>query len=436
MQSMKILFQLINKFFNKFFFIVFMLSSMNALEINVRPTGHKKIPLLLNILSTSDHDDLNLLAPLIKNDLEFRKQFEVTIKKIPAELKKSDIHALNKEGYPLVLFLSRESEDIAWRLYTTQPVTMVKGKKYKKQGKELRGWAHGIADMVWPFLTGQEGFFSTKIAYCKEEQVSKNKYSKHIYVADYDGSFPQPLITTSSMSVAPRWNKDSQIPLLFYSECTPSNIRLMAVDMNKKKKIVSNFDGMNMFPSFSHDGKKVVYCASRGDGSCHLYYYEKGIFKKITHNEGNNVSPVLSDDGNSIFFCSDFQTGRPQIYCYNMKKNQIERLTDSGYCTAPAYCDKKQLLAYTKIVDGLNQIFLYDIMNKTHKQLTFDQSNKEECCWSACGNLLLFCSRQAGLSRLVMLDLLSQEQRFITSSNDKCSYPAWSMIYNEFPSIT
>ena len=356
---------------------------------------------------------------------------------MPAELTKSAIGALHKEGFPLILFLNQDSDTtIAWRLYGTQPVAMMKGKKYLKQGKELRGWAHGISDMIWPILTGQDGFFSTKIAYCKEEVLRNNRYGKHIYVADYDGANAKPLVTTLNMSVAPRWNRDSQMPLLFYSDVIPSNVRLMAVDMHKKKKIVSDFDGLNMLPSFSKDGKRVVYCASRGDGNCQIYYYEKGTFKKLTHNEGNNISPTLSDDGDTIFFCSDFQTGRPQIYCYDMSSEQLEQLTDSGYCTSPAYCHQKKLLAYTKIVNGQNQLFLYDLTTKEHRQLTFDNANKEECCWSSCGTMLLFGARERDSSRLAVLDLLSNEQRFITSAGDKCSYPAWSMIYGEFPLIS
>lgn len=420
-------------------FLLALIASLHAaVELNVRASGSKKIPLLLaSVVPDAASGHLLEIAEVIKNDFEFRNQFEVSLEQLFAHhVTKNSIADLSRKGYPLVLFLSKEGDDaIAWRLYQTKTVTMMKGKKYYKQGELARGWGHGIADMVWPVLTGNQGFFSTKIAYCKEQRKPGMRPIKHIYVADYDGSHAQPLVITNSMSVAPRWNRDTKKPLLFYSECTPSNVRLMAIDMNKRKKIVSNFDGLNMLPTFSQDGKKVVYCASRGDGSCHLYYYDKDSFKKLTHNDGNNISPTLSDEGDKIFFCSDFKTGKPQLYCYDIQTAALEQLTDSGYCTSPTYSSAKNLLAYTKIIDGQNQIFVYDLNRKMHTQLTFDNSNKEECCWSPCGTMLLFGMREKDKSRLVILDMLTRQQHTVTAAQDVCSYPAWSMMYQEFPAI-
>ena len=121
-------------------------------------------------------------------------------------------------------------------------------------------------------------------------------------IADFDGSNPQIIVDIPTITIAPRWNNDPLRPLLFYSEHTNKNLRLMMVDMHKQRHIASNFDGINMLPAFSLDGKRVIYCASRGDGECHLYLYDKQNFKKLTHNKGNNVSPTLSADGSIVYF--------------------------------------------------------------------------------------------------------------------------------------
>ena len=190
-----------------------------------------------------------------------------------------------------------------------------------------------------------------------------------------------------------------------------------------------------MVPSFSQDGKKVVYCASRGDGSCHVYYYENGALKRLTHNRGNNVSPTFTEDGTKIFFCSDFQTGQPQIYCYDLQADFLERITQGGYCAAPSYCSTNEKVAYSKIVKGTMQLFIYDTHTKKHTQLTFDKGNKEECSWSPCGNYLLFSLENKDKCRIAMLNLLTNERRFITSEKEVCSYPAWSPIYDQFPVV-
>lgn len=407
----------------------------DPLAVNVQSTGHAKMPLLIALMS--DQDNLPLIAEIIKKDFEYRGQFAVDIKQVPGIVNKHDVKEVYKQGYQLALYLNcSEQKDIEWRLYSTAHAHMISGKKYKKRGDQLRAWAHHVSDAVWPLMTSMPGFFSTKIAYCKEVPLANGHSYKHIYLADYDGSNPIPLVTSPTISVAPRWNRDPEQPLIFYSECTKSNIRLMAMDMKKRRKVVSNFDGLNMLPSFSADGKKVVYCASRGDGSCQIYYYEQGVFKRLTQNTGNNISPVFSADASKIYYCSDFQTGSPQIYCYDLASKMLERLTESGYCASPAYCGTNNTLAYTKLIKGVNQVFTLDLNTKEHKQITFDGANKEECSWSVCGSYLLYSVQDGSHSRIAQHDLITQERRFLTDANQRCSYPCWSGSYADFPVLT
>jgi len=407
-----------------------------ALAVNIEVQHHAAINVMIGVVGKKDKN-LSELASIVKRDFEFSGQCNVAIKTFPQQLSKKHITKLFKDGYPLAVFISNGQNErvLDWRLYDTYQACMIKGKQYKKRGKQCAGWAHNLADAVWPTLTGQNGFFSTKIAYCKQVSCPGRTRTKHIFVADYDGNNEQLLVSTPTINVAPRWNKDKYNPLLFYSEGTNSNIRLMVVDMKKRRKVVSDFDGLNMLPAFSKDGKKVVYCASHGEGSCQLYYYKKGKLKQLTHNNGNNVSPTLSDDGNIVYFCSDFQTGRPQLYSYDIKRNKQTRLTQSGYCAAPSYCSKRNAIAYSKMVKGKMQLFLCDVATQEHTQLTTDRGNKQECSWSPCGNYLLFSVGQGGKSAIATLNLLTNERRTITSKKDKCSYPTWSPEYIYLPTV-
>lgn len=258
---------------------------------------------------------------------------------------------------------------------------------------------------------------------------------KHICIADYDGSQEQLLVNVPTVTVAPRWNHDVNNPLLFYSEFTNANVRLMTVDMHKTRRIASNFEGINMVPSFSSDGTKGVYCASRGDGSCQLYYFAKGVFKKVTNNNGENVSPTMSADGKEIYFCSDFETGSPQIYKLAVESKKTERLTHEGYCATPALNEKKNCLAYTKKVGPVLQVFLMDLKTQAHRQLTYDGGSKQECCWSPCGNFLLYSVQKGDSSSIVMHNIATDSKKYLTSSDVVASYPAWSPVYGQYLTI-
>ncbi len=405
------------------------------INLSVANTFHAKMSLLIGVI-----DDATVkladFAQVLKNDFSFSGQFQVelqTFKKAPS---KKEIKSFFTKGYMLAVFVNSANNDsaIEWRIYDTMQANMVQGKKYKKRGSELRGWAHNCADAMWPLLTGQQSFFSSKIAFCKEAKTKTGALVRNICVADYDGSNQHVLVDMPTVNIAPRWNGDTNKPLLFYSEYTNTNVRLMTVDMNKKRTVASDFDGINMLPAFSQDGKAVVYCASRGDGSCQLYWYQKGKLQRLTHNNGNNVSPTFANNDQYVYFCSDYQTGNPQIYRGDMRNGGIKRITKGGYCTSPRYCAQRQQLVYTKMVHGTMQVYIYDCNKKTYSQLTTDVGNKHECAWSPCGNYLMFSIERRGKSRLALLNLLTNSRQYVTGGNDNCTYPAWSPCYSTFPS--
>jgi TolB protein len=415
-------------------FMCIVASSYSAMcgTVQVKATQH--VMMRLNVCSVGPKSSrLERALTQIKKDLSFSNQFDVALDHAPTVVKNEDVRLFSQAGFPLVLFVSKGAKGtLEWRLYDTERAVMLVGKIYTKRGKLPETWGHHIADAVWPVLTGQQGFFSTKIAYCKEKKRTGKKVLMYIYFADYDGSHEKLLVSSPTVNVSPRWNCDKNHPCLLYSEYANSNVRLIAVDMAGHRSVVSNFDGVNMQTAFSSDGKKAVFSSSRGGRNCQLYYSEQGILKKLTNNTGNNIGPTFADDGKTLFFCSDYQTGNPQIYRYEFATGVTERITDSGYCVSPSYCQCTDTVAYSKMVQGTMQIFVYDVKTKTHQQLTFDAGNKDDCSWSPCGNYLLYSVGAGRASRLAMLNKLTKEQQFITAEGSVCCYPAWSISYNNF----
>jgi TolB protein len=409
-------------------------SDQKPIALQARATEHARTPLLICVME-KDNENVCAMAQVLKRDFMFSEQFDVMTQNGVGKITKKQVKALFPQAL-FVLFLMNDAKNsVEWRLYDTVQGEMIKGQRYAKRGTAVNGWAHNIADTIWPLLTGNQGSFSTRIAYCKSARLANGKQAKHVYIAEYDGSNEQCLVKLPTVSIAPRWNSDPKMPLLFYSEYTNSNVRLVSVNMEKKRHVASNFHGINMLPAFSVDGKKVVYCASRDEGHCQLYYYDKNGIKKLTNNEGNNVSPTLSDDGVTVFYCSDFQTGSPQIYSYNIASGVTARITHDGYCASPSYCQKRKQIAYTKMMNGIMQVFMYDEQSQQHTQLTFDGGSKQECSWSACGNYILFSVERGTESRIAVLNLLTRSTRYITDAASQCSYPAWSPVYDQFPTV-
>lgn len=406
---------------------------VTGLELTRDKSVQRALPLVLGLVGEKPSSALIELGNYLAKDLGYSEQCAVTIRTYKEVQKKETMQALHKEGVVLAIFVQEMGKNsFEIRLYDTTRVTMLMGKRFSFKDGCTRVWAHALADVLWPILTGQQGMFSTKIAYCKKVAGKKSSKMKHVYIAEYDGSNANLIVGTPTTNIAPRWSNDGRI--LYFSDFTTEFVRLSAVDVaTKKRKVVSRFDGINMVPSFSQDGKMVVYCASHGKGSCQLVMYNEGKLSQLTHNTGNNVSPSFSRDGSKIYFCSDYESGQPQIYTYLVKDGSIERITDGGYCASPACSLRHEKVAYSKIIGGTMQLMLYDPVKKTHTQLTFGPGNKEECSWSPCGNYLLFSQGEGVKSAILSLHMQTKKIKVLTSSRENCSYPAWSPVFAQLP---
>jgi TolB protein len=412
--------------------------SADEIELTVSGAQQTQMPIAIIVLDESN-TTLNQVAEFIKKDLQFTDQFQPCIKKYNAQLPKKtlrrNIKKLSAAGIPLALCLNSTSpENIQWRLYDTIQCTMIQAKNLTQKSSITRAWAHSIADEVWKTLTGNNGFFSSRLAYCKDSKNHKGHTIRKVYLADFDGTHEELLVDVPTICVAPRWHPTK--PQISYSEYADTNVRLMSVEMNKKRKPLSDFDGINMLASFSDDGATMTYCSSRGSGSCQIYLIKNNSLKRCTNNTGNNTSPIFINE-DQLCFCSDFQTGSPQIYIANIHTGHLQRITPGGYCTSPSYCQKTNKIAYHKMIHGIMQVMMYDCATKTHTQTTKTKGSKHEVSWSPCGTQLLFVHEIPGKnSRLSSLNLLTNKTRYLTSAYEQCSYPHWSPCYQTFPVVT
>ena len=433
-----------NSIYKNFLIFVFLFFSSTyicaCMNVSVKAKKSDKLKIKI-ILVGKATKAVREIANIIQKDLEFSGQFQVIREDSTSGIVRTkDITGHFDGECRLGIFLTMMSKNtLGWRLYDLEYAQMVKGEKYKIKGRDFHGWAHNISDLVWPNLTGEKGFFSTKIAYCKKINCANKSDYKHVYIADYDGSNEKLLVSTPTINVIPRWNNDPKCPLIFYSEHTNKNVRLMVVNLQGKRKVASNFDGLNILSTFSPDGKRFAYCASRGNGLCQIYYYD-GELKKLT-SKGNNICPTFADNGNTIYFCSDMNSKNcTRIYKYDLGKRENtnyipECILNTGFEVSTAFCPVKNRLAYAKMVRGTMQIFVYNPEDKTHKQVTLGAGNKEECSWSPCGNYLVFSVRNGNKSRLAVLNLLTGVMKPITKPADSCYYPNWSPFYDSFPCV-
>lgn len=180
----------------------------------------------------------------------------------------------------------------------------------------MRTLAHKISNYVYQKLTGNQGFFLTKLAYVK---VS-NPYARYgrlyeLIISDYDGYNKHVVLRQTDNPIAtPSWSNDGRY--IVYSSYSGGSMGVYTLEIATGKVTrITNYKGINSSPSFSPDGKEIALALSKGysdQTNIYIMNLATKALKRITIN-GINTAPKFSPNGQSIVFTSD-REGRPNIY--------------------------------------------------------------------------------------------------------------------------
>lgn len=405
----------------------------------------KAMSLLVGVLPADDAE-LTAIAQILVKNLERSGQFTVTLKGLKEPSKKSEFEGLFEQGYPLQIFLNHEEgkKAIGWRLYDVADKKLVHGRKYTKRGSSAHGYADNLADDIWPVLTSQPSSFSSKLAYVKKKGVpgQKERHRSTICVCNSDGSQEQTMVPQLGTYVGLQWHFDKNNPCLFMSEFTRHNVRFASANFKGQKKTVLDVKGTCVGISLSAETSKAIYCRS---GTIWQYSFDP-VTMQATHqiliaNDGNNLSPILLPT-QDVIFCSDApslvkgtKSSGPKIYKYRASDKSITPLTHEGYCVGPSYSHVHGKVAYSKKVNGVMQLHIYDPEKKSSSQVTFDQGEKIDTSWSPCGKYLIFCYKQGRVSRIAVMHVGLKKRFYITPVHEYCTSPAWSPVFEEVPFV-
>ena len=180
----------------------------------------------------------------------------------------------------------------------------------------IRTLAHKISNYVYHKLTGEHGFFLTKLAYVK---VS-NPYARYgrlyeLIISDYDGYNKHVVLRQTDNPIAtPSWSNDGRY--IVYSSYSGGSMGVYTLEIATGKVTrMTNYKGINSAPSFSPNGKEIALALSKGysdQTNIYILNLATKALKRITIN-GINTAPKFSPNGQSIVFTSD-RDSRPNIY--------------------------------------------------------------------------------------------------------------------------
>ncbi len=146
-----------------------------------------------------------------------------------------------------------------WDVFSQQQLL---GLQFSSTPDNWRRVAHKISDAVYERLTGEKGYFDTRVAFVAESGPKMARV-KRLAIMDQDGANPQFLTDGSYIVMTPRFSATSQELTYMALRPTGSSIYLLNLETGRQET-VGKFPGMVFAPRFSPDGSKVAFSVEKG----------------------------------------------------------------------------------------------------------------------------------------------------------------------------
>jgi TolB protein len=272
-------------------------------------------------------------------------------------------------------------------------------------------------------LTQYKGVARSRIAFSSDRDAGTGV--KEVYLADYDGFNPRRLTVTRSLNIFPSWSGDGRtIAYVSYRNYTASILRAFIYE-GRSDNITARLEGNFAAPSFCPDGKRIAYAAMRGgNAEIMVASVDGGNPHRLTSSPGVDTAPSWSPTGREIAFTSD-RSGAQRIWIMDDEGLNTRRLTgvDSD---APAWNPSREFgeIAFTARLEGSFQIAAVDLATGQVRQISEGMGSCEYPAWSPNGRHLVFACRQGGRWQLTMTDRMGRNVKTLPMPGNNV-YPDW-----------
>ncbi len=350
------------------------------------------------------------------------------ITNIDAPVQFADWRAINAQALVAAsVGVSGDTATVRFRLWDVfGQAPMGEGLRFDGPAASWRRLAHKVADSVYSRLTGEGGYFDSRVAYIAESG-SKAQRRKAIAMMDYDGQNPVTLTDGAALVVGPSVSESArQILFTSYEGGRPA-VYLMNAGGGGRRAIASAGE-ISLAGGFAPSENQALISVSQG-GASNIYLVDlgSGQGRALTQTSAIDTSPTFSPDGSQIVYESD-QGGTQQIYVMPAGGGGGRRISfgDGRYAT-PQWSPRGDLIAFTKIVGGRFHIGVMRPDGSGERLLTASYLD-EGPTWAPNGRVLMFYRETPGDSggpQIYSVDITGRNLRPVPTAGF-ASAPSWS----------
>ncbi len=435
------------------FFLANASKSLSLIEVDITRGNLNPLPIAVsplfqnNTSKKKSQNKLNLedpgleIAKVIENNLKQSGLFNPLSR--DAFLQKPDIAHLKPrfEDWSLIkaqalitgkVIIENDKLKVEFRLWDVLAGREMLALAFTTVPNNWRRVGHIITDKVYERLTGEKGYFDTRIIYVSEEGP-KTQRVKKLAIMDQDGFNTKYLTLGNELVLTPRFNPTNQmVTYLSYFRNLP---RVYLLDIETGiQEVVGDFPGMTFAPRFSPDGNKIIMSFAK-DGNSDIYTMdiENRLVERITNHPSIDTSPSYSPDGKYITFNSD-RSGYQQIYIMKSDGTNVKRISfGNGIYGTPVWSPRGDLIAFTKLHKGKFYIGVMRTDGKGERLLT-ENFYQEAPSWAPNGRVIIFYREtktnkegEGFSAKLWSIDLTGYNERLVETETD-ASDPSWSSL--------
>ncbi|THF53587.1 Tol-Pal system beta propeller repeat protein TolB [Allorhizobium terrae] len=314
-----------------------------------------------------------------------------------------------------------------FRLWDTYAGKQMSGQQFYTQPENWRRVAHIIADAIYERITGEKGYFDTRIVFVSESGT-KLARKQQLAIMDQDGANVRMLTNNANIVLTPRFSPNRQEITYMSFEGNQPRVYLLQLETGQRE-VVGNFPGMTFAPRFSPDGQRVIMSLQEG-GNANIYTMDlrSRTTTRLTSTAAIDTSPSYSPDGKRIVFESD-RGGRQQLYVMNADGSGQTRISfGEGSYSTPVWSPRGDLIAFTKQAGGKFSIGVMKTDGSGERLLTTGFHN-EGPTWAPNGRVIMYFADAAGAGgpQLHTIDLTGYNEQVIKTPG-YASDPAWSPL--------
>jgi TolB protein len=314
-----------------------------------------------------------------------------------------------------------------FRLWDVSAGAQLEGKQYSATPDNERRIGHIISDAIYERLTGEKGYFDTRIVFVDETGPAERRV-KRLTLMDQDGANVRYLTRGEDLVLTPRFSPAAQeVTYMSYGEGDP-RVYLLNIETGQRE-VVGNFPGMTFAPRFSPDGGSVIMSLQRG-GNANLFVMNLGskAITRLTDSAAIDTAPSYSPDASKICFESD-RGGQPQIYVMSAGGGAAQRITfGKGTYSTPVWSPRGDVIAFTRQAEGQFAIGVINPDGSGERVLT-EGFHNEGPTFAPNGRVLMFFRDPGGNAgpSLFTIDLTGRNELKVPTPS-YASDPAWSPL--------